>query len=133
MRMWLDDRRLVLVLVPAGEKVSCIGTGYVITSELVLTARHIWFDDENQTPPPSGIVRFTRDPEQDINVTLCWDGSDNLDVCLLQFAIAREVSGILVWGKFDRSQWIEWESGEFPAASEIDLDDSTNHFNREPL
>lgn len=113
-----NDPRLAMVAVELPTGGYRIGTGYLVTPRLVLTAGHVWWGDSENPPGMSAEVWLNGAPWK--GAALRWAPPNHEhDACLFELSEDHAVSSEFLWGNYDRSQPVEWHAAGFPVAAEI--------------
>lgn len=121
-----DQTRCVMIRVVTKQPgVYRVGSGYAITPELLLTARHVWHGQSGAAPGKMAEARFLRESTW-LPVTRDWSSTPGLDACLLRLPDSRPRHNPLRWGHFDRTEPVAWQSLGYPGAAVVhDADEPT--------
>ncbi|WAU78294.1 serine protease (plasmid) [Streptomyces sp. Qhu-G9] len=96
----MDERRLADVRCD-GRGRRKAGSGYLVAPQLVLTARHVLVDEAGEVWPRI-TVRVGHPQSGSVyrrKASVCWTGSDDLDVALLRLDAPVHVPGTVRWGR----------------------------------
>jgi hypothetical protein len=106
---------VVLVASPATSAAKWLGTGTLVASRRILTARHVVLGEDGQ-PKPGLAVRLEGSTEF-TPATLQWAGPNDLDVALLETALEHEAlpHPLLLLSAREIRSGEEWESQGYPA------------------
>ena len=113
----MDTSRVVDVWAADPSQPGSFGSGYLVASDLVLTAKHILCRDGGDQPLEHVAIRFLNDPAP-IPCTVIWPQDGRLDVALLRLpAEARRPGAPPRWGRLvTTGTGIPWQAIGFPYA-----------------
>ncbi|MBN1608261.1 MAG: trypsin-like peptidase domain-containing protein, partial [Polyangiaceae bacterium] len=96
-----------------------VGSGYLVTPSLVLTARHVVSGRSRVEICRCGSPEYHA-------ASVAWSSDDQLDACVLRLASPLDLgaSPAPSAGRFGRSQSVDWECTGFARAGRIERDDA---------
>ena len=99
------------------------GTGYAVTSRRVLTAGHVVRNTDHRRIE----LRFAGAGQWE-PASVCWTSGNDLDACLLELSgnVDNFPDQNPLWGNYDRTVRLKWESLGFPEAAVIPLGKGRN-------
>jgi hypothetical protein len=118
----LDPRRLALVKCTLADGTVSIGTGYLVNSDLMLTASHV-------VPQGSSIAKLSARIESDgvwceALLQAAWRDA-NLDAMLIRLCNPRPDVGPVEWLEEALNNDVRWHSSAFPNAGKVNKNGSS--------
>lgn len=124
----MHDSRIVMVMAQDSANRFEVGTGYLVSQGLVLTARHVVFP--GGVPSCSLTVRVPGKPAV-VQAAIEWHSGEldstrdiPLDVALLSVHLDGPVDGLLHWGQYSREEDHNYESAGYPRLSRVQSADA---------
>lgn len=118
--MPLDQQCIALIKTTTAENSFRFGTGYLVQSNILLTARHVVYGETAESPEPKQIsIKFLSGDAQHYQANSIWHDAQT-DICLLKLVESKIYSNFAQWGRFDRTisnESIKCESCGFPDAA----------------
>ncbi|WP_055601612.1 trypsin-like serine protease [Streptomyces aureus] len=125
----MDPRRLALIRSGTDDRPHRVGSGYLITPRLVLTARHVLEDRATGLPWPAFRVRIGHHGYGETTAAsaeLLWQHPDGRDVALLRIDRDVDLSGTVRWGRPVGTAPLSYRGLGYPLSAKGDTRDPEN-------
>ncbi|WP_405386765.1 serine protease [Streptomyces sp. NBC_01102] len=122
----MDPRRLALIRSGTDERPRRVGSGYLITRRLVLTARHVLEDRATGLPWPAITVRIGHHGYGEpvlAAAELLWQHPDGRDVALLRIDRDLDLPGAVRWGRPTGTAPLPYRGLGYPLSAKGDTRD----------